>query len=350
MIWYEAGFVWIVQILFWGLGLTLLCTPARWRRFWPAFCGPAGLALQSLVVWIGTHTLLPGTDSYAAATLAIPAGLLAAAWWRRRRRGGVGPLLAGAWRWWAVVLLMAASLTLQCYPFTKPPGRLTSISIGSCDAADYAAGARVFKEFARGDRTGFLGDPGIARTLPVDNFFDFWLRINHFSPSAVIALNASLCGRQPYELTSLFGVVLLTLHLPGLCWLARSAFRFGQAGALAVTAIYGCSPIVFYAVYQTALGQLMAAPAVALLTWAGWQVSRGPFSWRRLAAWSGLLLVGDWLLLGSYNFFVLFAYIPVLGCVGVRVLRRRDWRGAGRWGVLVGGTSSCAPCCSRAGS
>ena len=231
MTWYAAGLVWIIQIFFWGLGLTLLIVPSRWRRFWPAFCAPTGLALQSLVVWIGTHTSLPGTDSYAFASLIVPAVLLLAAWRRERGRGGIARLLTGAWRWWAVAGLMGASLSLQAYPFTKPPGVLTSAAVGSCDAADYATGARVFKEFSRLDRSGFLGNTDLAGSLPVDNFYDFWLRLNHFSPSAFIALHGSLCGRQPYELTSLFGIVLLTLGLPGVFWLARSAFRFGQAGS-----------------------------------------------------------------------------------------------------------------------
>ena len=334
MIWYVAGLVWVIQILFWGLGLTLLCSPPRWRRFWPAFCAPAGLALQSLVVWIGAHTLLRGTDSYAVASQVIPAGLLLGAWWHLRRRGGTWRLVTGTRRWWAVALLMAISLSLQVYPLTKPPGRLTSAALGSCDSADYAAGARVFKEFARNDRSGFIGNPDIARSLPVDNFFDFWLRINHFSPSAVIALNASLSGRRPYELTTLLGIVLLTLHLPGVFWLARSAFRFRPPGSVAVTAIYGFSPIMYYTVYQTALGQLMAAQAVALLTWAGWQAFRGAKT-RRLATWSGLLLVGDWLLFGSYNFFILFAYLPLLAYVGMRTLRTRDWNAAWRWLALI---------------
>lgn len=335
MIWYAAGLVWIIQIFFWGLGLTFLATPARWRRFWPAFCAPVGLALQSLVVWIGTHTRLPGTDSYAVASQLIPAALLGLAL-RRHGLGGVGRWFAGGWRWWPVALIMAVSLSVQAYPFTKPPGVLTSVALSSCDAADYAAGARVFKEFASNDRSGYLGNTEITRQLSVDNFFDFWLRINHFSPSAIIALNASLYGRQPYELVSLFGVVLLTLHLPGVFWLARSAFRFGRVGSLAVTAVYGFSPSVFYAVYQTALGQLLATPAVALLTWAGWQAYRGPKTWQRLARWSGLLLVGDWLLFGGYNFFILFAYVPVIAYVGIQALRRRDWAGTGRWGALIG--------------
>ena len=33
---------------------------------------------------------------------------------------------------------------------------LTTMSLGSCDAADYAAGVRVLQEFGRGEREGFI--------------------------------------------------------------------------------------------------------------------------------------------------------------------------------------------------
>ncbi len=339
MIWHVAGLTWIVLTFLWGCGLTLLVVPRRWRRFWPAFCGPVGLALQSGVVWVGAHTALRGTDAYGLTAALLPVVFGLAAWWRSRAAGGVGNLLFAGRRWGAVFALMAASLVVQCYPFTKPPSRLTSVALSSCDAADYAAGARVFKEFSRDDREGFLGENGRDPMISADHFFTFWLRINHFSPSALIALHATLSGRQPYELTSLFGAVLLALGLPGVFWLARAGYGFRPTGALAVAALYGFSPILFYAMYQTALGQLLAAPAVALLTWAGLQAYRAasvPFRWRRLAAWSGLLLTGDWLLFGGYNFFILFAYIPTLTLVGVTTLRERRWTQAARWAGLVG--------------
>ena len=330
MTWHVAGLTWIALTFFWGLGLTLLVVPRRWRPFWPAFCGPVGLALQSLVVWIGAHTALRGTDHYGATASLLPFVLLLAA----RRRFDV--LIRGRC-WVAVFALMAASLVVQCYPFTKPPGRLTAVALSSCDAADYAAGARVFKEFSRDDREGFLGENGADPMLSTDHFFTFWLRINHFSPSALIALHATLSGHQPHELVTLFGTVLLSLGLPGVFWLARSAFGFRSAGALGVAAIYGFSPVPYYAMYQTALGQLLAAPAVALLTWAGWQAFRAAAlpSWRPLAAWSGLLLVGNWLLFGGYNFFILFAYIPLLALAGVTTLRDRRWLRTGRWLALI---------------
>ena len=334
MIWYWTGLLIILQIGFWGIGLTLLILPAPWRRFWPAFCAPAGLGLQSGVVWAAAHTALRGTDSYAFASLVVPAGLLGAAIWRcGARRTGV--LLLNARNWWAVVLIMAGSFTLQTYPFTKTPGVLTSVALGSCDVADYAAGARVFKEFSSTDRSGFIGLKEVVRLLSVDNFYDFWLRLNHFTPSALIALNCSLLHLRPYQLASLLAIVLLTLTLPSVCWLARSLFRFGRFGSVVITLVYGFSPILFYTVCQDALGQLLAAPAVALLIWVCVKAFHGPGTWRHYARYSGLLLLGNWLMLGSYNFFLIFAYVPPVVYVGWRVLRQGTWHRGFRWCVFV---------------
>ena len=83
----------------------------------------------------------------------------------------------------AVLLVVAGSMS-------SASRRLTSFSLGSCDAADYAAGARVFREFASGDRDGFMGLTEVVRILSVDNFYDYWVRLNHFTPSAIAALNA----------------------------------------------------------------------------------------------------------------------------------------------------------------
>ena len=338
MVWYLTGFAWLLQIYLWGLGLTFLVLPRRWRRFWPVFCPYAGLALQSALVWgMARLTSLPGTDSYAATGLLLPGGLLLAA---ARHVGGWRPLrglvragLAGPWGMWVA---MAVTFSLVVYPFTRPPGLLTSIAIGSCDAADYAAGARVFKEFASGDRSGFLGLTEVVQLLSVTNFYDFWLRLNHFTPSALLALNGSLLGCQPHELASLLGVVLLTLNLPVVWWLARSAFGLRGGGATLVAVLYGLNPILLYAVYQTALGQLVAAPAVALLLWVGWQAWRGPGTWAAYARWSPLLLVAHWLIFGGYNFVILFCYAPLLAYVGTQACAGRRWRLGLRWAAWVG--------------
>ncbi len=338
MVWYLTGFAWLLQFYFWGIGLTVFVLPRRWWRFWPVFGPYVGIALQSVLVWgVARLTDLRGTDHYAAASLLLPAGLLLAG---VRRVGGWRPagrlLRSGGLAPWGLWLAMAVSFSLVVYPFTRAPGALTSIAMGSCDAADYAAGARVFKEFASGDRSGFLGLTEVVQVLSVTNFYDFWLRLNHFTPSALIALNASLLGCQPHELASLLGVVLLALNLPAVWWLARAGFGLRGWGATLVAFLYGLNPILLYAVYQTALGQLLAAPAVALLLWLGLRAWRGPGTWRRYRRWSGLLLVIHWLIFGSYNFIILFCYAPLAAYVGIRMWVGRRWREGLRWAAWVG--------------
>ncbi len=83
MIHFAVAFAVLLHVLFWGAGLAALAMPRAWRRFWPVLVVPAGLALQSAVVWAGALADLPGTNSYARWTEVLPLALLAVAWWRR---------------------------------------------------------------------------------------------------------------------------------------------------------------------------------------------------------------------------------------------------------------------------
>ncbi len=335
MIWYLTGLLLALEIGFWGIGLTLLLLPARLRRFWPAFCAPAGLGLQSAVVWAGAHTAARGTDHYGFACLLLPLALFGAAW-VKLGPARLGSAVAAARKWWTLAPVMALAFALQIYPFTKPPAVLTAEALGSCDAADYATGARVFKEFSSRDRSGFMGLTEVVRLLSIDNFFDFWLRLNHFTPSALIALNATLLDRQPYELTSLLAAVLAVIGLPTVFWLLRSGFRFGRAASLLLTAICAFSPIGCYVIYQDALGQLLAMPAVALLIWVGAKSYQARMRVGRGAGYFGILLLANWLLLGSYNFFLLFAYVPLAAYAGGRTLAERTWKRGLAWCGFIG--------------
>lgn len=339
MIWYFTGGALALLIYFWGIGLAILVLPRRWRGFWPAVCPLCGVALQSLVVWIAANVGLPGTQHWAIPTLALPVAFCALAAWRVggvRRFGEL--LLIGARRFWPQWLFMAVCFAFITYPLTRPPGCLNAISIGSCDAADYAGGGRVLMEFSRADRIGFLDESEVTRLGSAGNFYEFWLRLNHFTPSALLALNCPVLRCRPHELVSLLGVVLLVMNTPAVFWLARAGFRLRAKAAGAVTALYGLNPILLYAVYQTALGQLLAAPTMAILTWAGlraFHAARGraeaPRRRRALWAWSGLFLVCHWALLGSYNFALLFCYAPPAAWVCGRTLLTRQWIVGLRW-------------------
>jgi hypothetical protein len=332
MLYFAVGFGMLLNILFWGTGLSWLIVPRPYRRYWPFFVAPAGVALQSAVVWAGAYANLAGTNCYARWTMVLPAVLLA---WglsdgSRRRRLRRDLKQAGG-----VALAMAFALGLMLRPLTTASAALTTASLGSCDAADYAAGARVLKEFARSDRTGFIGHTEVVRVHSVDNFFDFWLRLNHFTPSALVAFNGSVFRRQPHELVGLTAPVLLVLVMPLVFWLARAGLRLGPVASAAVTLLYGLAPVNLYAVYHVALGQLLAAAAVALLTWVGIAVWREGAIWRRAPAWAGVLFITYWLILGSYNFIVTVCLIPAFALAGGIAVWRDDWRMLVRWLVTL---------------
>ncbi len=316
MLYYLLAAGIVLHTYFWGTGLAWLTLPRRWRGVWWAFAALFGWALQSAVVWIGAHTALPGTHSYAWWSEIVPVALLAMAWRRRPRRMDWRPVAAVA------ALMLAAGWTLLSPMATATRG-LTSTSLGSCDHADYAAGARLFQEFSRDDRTGFLGLTEVTRVGSADTFFDFWLRLNHFTPSALIAHNGTIFDCRPHELVSLTAVALVLLNIPIVMLLARVAVGLRGRRLLLVAGIYAFSPLTAYAVHHGALGQLYAAQGIAALTLAALGALRAT---GRTTEWSHapVVLAALWLLAGSYNFILTVALAPAAAW-GLAVLGlRRD--------------------------
>lgn len=333
MAYYLVAVLLIAHTTFWGAGLSWLVLPRRWRPAWWIFAPGFGLALQSAVVWAGAHTPVAGTNAYALATELVPAALLGWAARRSPPRGrwrGAAPMLA--------VLALAGGLLL--WPMAQRGGwSLTSSSLGSCDHADYAAGARVLQEFSRDDRTGFLGLTEVTRVGSAENFFEFWLTLNHFTPSALLAHHAAVLQLQPHQLVSLSGVTVLLLTAPLVLLLGRCVGLRGGA-RLTVAGIYAVSPLSAYAVHHGALGQLYAAHGIALLTLAILGAAAGP--WRRGEVWrhGAIVFAALWVLAGSYNFILTVALAPAVAWVGGRALWQRSVAGLGRIVALVAGSGA----------
>lgn len=331
MYFYLVAFCLLAHVLFWGAGLALIAMPGRWRNFWPVLTVPAGLLLQMTAVWGGALAGLRGTNSYGWASEALPAGLLAVAvFWR-----GPKVLTAGLKKFWPVWGATVIVFVILVLPLARASKGLTTTSLGSCDAADYAGGARVLMEFARGDRGGFIGLTEVVRVMSADNFFDYWIRLNHFGPAALIALNGTILDCAPHELTGLMTMVLLAGSLPVVFWTARAVLGYGGRVSFAVAVLYGVSPITWYAVAHVAMGQLLAAQAITLLTWAGVALWRGRMSAARAVSFSGVLAVGYALVLGSYNFILLVALTPAVAYAGGRAAWGGEWRRLGRWAAAM---------------
>lgn len=306
MLYYLTAAGLIAHTYFWGLGLAWLALPRVWRRWWWALAPGLGLALQSAAVWAGAHSALPGTNAYAWWSELLPLALLLAGWNRRGLRSG-GQLGAGLLRPPALLLagIMAVAAWFLLSPMAAAGRGVTSSSLGSCDHADYAAGARVLAEFSRHDRTGMLGLTEVTRIGSAEYFFDFWLRLNHFTPSALIAHHSAIFGLEVYRLVSVTAVVLLLLNVPLVFLLSRVVAGLRTGVSLFVAGLYALSPLSAYAVHQGALGQLLAAQGIGLLVVATAILFREAGGARRLWPLGLVVLAAFWLLAGSYNFILI---------------------------------------------
>lgn len=330
MLYYLIAAALVAHTVFWGAGLSWLVLPRVWRRWWWAFAPGLGIALQSAVVWVGAHTSLAGTNQYAMASELLPLGLLLMAAWRLGWRALRPRLLATEGAGGFLVVALLAGWVLL-WPMAQRGGwTLTSSSLGSCDHADYAAGARVFQEFSKDDRTGFLGLTEVTRVGTAENFFEYGLRLNHFTPPALLAHHGAVFGLQGHQLVSVTGAVLVLLNAVLVLLLGRVVFGLRGIAALVPAALYLFSPLGAYAVHHGALGQLYGAQGIALLTLAVVGAARAPRAGQGVWAWAPLVLAALWILAGSYNFILSVALAPGAAWLLAEAWRRRDWRGPAR--------------------
>ena len=314
MLYYLIAAGMIAHTYFWGAGLALLVLPRAWRRWRWVFAPGFGMALQSAVVWAGAHTTLHGTNAYALWTEFLPLALLGIGVSRQVLRVGWGffeVYLRQPFYFVAAIMVVGGWLLLS--PMAAAGRGVTSSSLGSCDHADYAAGARVFAEFSSEDRMGLMGLKEVTHIGSVDYFFDFWLRINHFTPSALIAHNSTVFDLEVYRLVSITAVILLLLNVPLVFLLARIVARLKTGPALFVAGLYAISPLSAYAVHQGALGQLVAAHGIAILVITSAILFRKTATRRPLWPLGLVQLMAFWLLAGSYNFIVVVCLAQAVG-------------------------------------
>jgi hypothetical protein len=202
--------------------------------------------------------------------------------------------------------------------------------LGSCDHADYAAGARVLAEFSRQDRVGFLDLPEVTRVGGAERFFEYWLRLNHFTPAALLAHHGSVFGYEGWQTVSVMTAMLAMLNVPLALIFFRAVFGLRGAGATAAAALYAVSPLCAYGVHHGAMAQFLAMQGIMLVTLA----ARGA-TWR----WLPLAVAAVWLLAGSYNFILTVAFAPAAGWLLWRGVFRGQWRaaglGAGLWAASM---------------
>jgi hypothetical protein len=325
----SAG-AWLATF-FWGAGLSWLALPARLRRHWPLVALTAGLTLQATVVWLAAWAGAQGTGRYAVLSLAVPGilGMIAVG------RAGPARFLGDLRECLSPLAVSAGVLGLLILPYAVGYHGLTTGSLGSCDAADYAGGARCFMEFSRMDRMGFMGLTEVTHVASVDTFFDFYLKLMHFGPCAIVAMDATLFGCAPHEIIAVLCCLFLSTAVPIVFLIASDHLELRHGLSVGIALLFGLSPVNWYAVHQTAMAQLLAAQGIGLLTWAAcglWQWPEGSRQPLRLVP---ILLVAFSLIMASYTFIAVVCLVPAFAFAGGWALWTRQYRRFWRWMLWI---------------
>ncbi len=299
-----------------GIAFTLWISPRFLRPHAWALAPWVGYCWVAVVGWYGYRLELPGTRSYVGWFL-VPPALAGIAWWvtarvRKQPRTFVlsevaAPLVAG------ILIFVAVSL-----PFLAPAEGLTVYSLVNADAADTDSLAAFLAGFSRSDGQGFLGQHSHYLRWLADTFV--------FGGPMSIAMAAAVIPFETWQLQHVsihaffvFGALLLYL-------LARDLLRFTRAGALAVMALYGLSPVMYFTMYQTYQAQTIAmglALAVALVLLRSWESAS---TWKDWLGAAVLLALFDWGISLTYPHMLTLAYLPVLaGCIALAWFQRR-WK------------------------
>ena len=313
----------LLQVWLWillGLSATVWLLPAGWRRFQWTLSVPLGVSLQMGSGWL---LLAAGWNIEQAAywvhALAfVP--LAAALGWRRTRRRLVHT--ASASESWATLGVVFIAVILAISPLEAGPMRgLATLSLGSCDAPDYAFGARLFLEKGNHLHHGFWVQQEVHE-LGEMNLWSYWTRLNHFGPAACFAFTSALFRLPIWSVETVVSGVWAAAGA-GLCvTIARSVFRLKLTPAVLIGLLYSVSPLPLYAVYHLAAGQL-----VGTLGMSGMVLLASAIPLARARSFGlGHVVVGAmmiWLLVGSYAFMILFALAAVSLLAAIHAAVRR---------------------------
>lgn len=317
----------LLQICFWilwGVSIGVWLLPQGWRRHLWAISISIGLSLQVTLAWIVVFA--GGTvGEIAKLSHLLPIICLAIALTIRRRR----------WLLWAtlssretrvmfslVVLATCCSLLPTGVFSPLAHNGLSTISIGSHDAPDYALGGRLLLEKGKHLTNGFWAQDEVHQFGEALNIWTFWTRLNHFGPAAILAFTAGTFDLPMWKLGTVLSAAIGAAGA-GLCFtVARAVFRTPLRSALLIGTLYSISPLWMYAVYHVAIGQLMGTLALSALLLLA---SAIPNAKRRMIGIRhciiGAILVG--LLVGSYPIMIVYA---AAGCIGMAVIRSLQLR------------------------
>ncbi len=200
---------------------------------------------------------------------------------------------------------------------------LATVSLGSCDAPDYALGARLIMEKSRPLEGGFWAQSNVHQLGEMD-LWTYWTRLNHFGPAAVFAFTSSTFKLPLWGIESAVCCAWAVATASVTLTLARAIFRVGLLQANLIGLHFLISPLALYAVFHVAAGQLVGTLASSTLLLFGFHLAgqtRYKPTWRHIFIGA---LVG-WLMISSYAFMLPAVACIMLVATGLYCIRVRSW-------------------------
>lgn len=237
----------VILYVYLGIGLVLLVTPKQLRRY-SLFLSPlVGYCYCTLLGWYFYRFNFAGTDAYAWAILLPPNIFLYFAYRQIKlqsdelkqifEKGLLGPLVIGI-----------ISFLIISYPFMSSSNGVTAMSLFNNDIIAYSSTGECLKECARLDTQGVFGQWG----------FRIWADEQVFGAFFAPAFSSSLLGLETYQVQNMICVIFFVFSVLLVYILARELFRYKYVPALAIAALFGLSPIMFYTIYNGFLSQVIA--------------------------------------------------------------------------------------------
>ena len=313
------GFGLILYWAFWGLGLALWLLPAGGRRFLWAVCIPFGLALQIGVVWWLLRLAGP-IATYGPWANLLPVLVLFGALLRPRNRRWLLAALS-TWTFVISVGLVGLGILLALIPISLSPNNtlgLTTISIGSQDAPDYALGAGFFLENGMGTPGKYWGQ------IEQLKFTKYWMEYNHFGAAALLSMASTTFNVELWQLITVLTCTLGACGAPLVMAFSKRLAGMSWGLAALCGVLYSLSPLWLYGAYNNAVGQMIGTLGIACYLLFGLSLPHFPNFWG-CRKWIGAGSIALWLFVSSYPMMMYFVG-AIIGSWGLwRAMQLRQW-------------------------
>jgi len=237
-----------VLFLFLGLGLTILFSPKRLRKY-TIFLSPLiGYCLLTLTGWFFYSLNFKGTDDYYYWILLLALFLLIGAIIKIWKQNFLKELFSRE----LIIPIMIAIIIFLAVAFPSLQQKeLTTTSLGNNDVIFYTVASKILKEIPKNDAPDIIDPSAICEGA--------------LGASINTAFFCSVAKLDPYQvqMISLYVFFIISLFLTYI--LAREVFTYTSFAANIIILLCGLSSLLYYVIFNGFECQIIAVPLMLLI-------------------------------------------------------------------------------------